>query len=84
MVFLMKVRQSQEWDIPDLPERLSAAMEKSPKSVAQVCRDVEISTNFWYQVINGNKGSIKKATLLKLCEVLDLTIDELNDAGSEV
>ena len=84
MICLMKVRRTEEWDIPDLPERLSEAMERSQKSVLQVCRDAGISSNFWYQMINGNKGSIKRSTLISLCESLDLQFDELDQTGKEV
>lgn len=77
----MKVRQTKEWDVPDLPDVLKVAAEKSQKSVTQVCREAGISTAFWYQVIKGNKDSITLETLSALCAALGIGVNEvgLND-----
>ena len=66
----MKVRRTLEWDVPDLPDALKGAAEKSQKSVAQICREAGISTAFWYQLVKGNKDSITYETLAKLCSAL--------------
>ncbi|MEM9945378.1 MAG: helix-turn-helix transcriptional regulator [Cyanobacteria bacterium P01_D01_bin.36] len=84
MIAAVKIRRTEEWNIPDLPERLSGAFEKSEKSVLQMCREAGISSNFWYQMIRGNKTSIKHSTLKELCGVLDLTLEELSQDGEIV
>lgn len=78
MDVLMKVRRTQEWDVPALPEFLKSAAGDCGKSVAQICREAEISTAFWYQVLKGNKDSISFDTLSKLCIALGKS---LTDAG---
>ncbi|MEM9449780.1 MAG: helix-turn-helix transcriptional regulator [Cyanobacteria bacterium P01_E01_bin.6] len=77
----VKIRRTEEWDVPDLPKRLSGAFEKSSKSVLQLCRESGISSAFWYQMIKGGKASISYSTLQRLCQALDLVIDELNSEG---
>ena len=73
----MKVRQTREWDRPDLPEVLKAAANKSQKSIAQVCREAGISTAFWYQLVKGNKDSITLDTLTGLCKALGVTLEDV-------
>ncbi|MEO1399650.1 MAG: helix-turn-helix transcriptional regulator [Cyanobacteria bacterium J06635_1] len=78
MVLLdMKVRRVQEWDVPDLPEKLKAAAQKGSKSVAQICREAEISTAFWYEMVKGNKASISHETLLAVCKALGIEVGEV-------
>ncbi|MEL7503144.1 MAG: transcriptional regulator [Cyanobacteria bacterium J06554_6] len=73
----MKVRQTKEWDIPDLPERLKAAAAASGKSITQICNEADVSTAFWYQAIKGNKDSITYETLSGLCQAMSVSLKEL-------
>jgi len=43
---------------------------KLKPNVTQICRDLEISRNHYYDVINGNSCSPK--LLVRLCPLLDL------------
>lgn len=73
----MKVRQTKEWDVPQLADVLRSAVEKSPKSVSQICREAGISTTFWYQLAKGNEDSISFETLVSLCAALGLTEQDI-------
>lgn len=73
----MKVRQTDEWDLPGLPQQLKDAAKRSEKSVSQICREANISTTFWYQVVKGNKESISLKTLKALCKALGISLDSL-------
>ena len=74
MFMIMKVRRTQEWDIPDLHTRLQKAAGESNKSITQICKEAELSTAFWYELAKGRKNSISFESLERLCKALGLTI----------
>ena len=73
----MKVRRTQEWDLPDLPEVLKLAAKQSGKSVLQICKDADISTAFWYQMMKGQRDSITLETLASICDAVGITLASL-------
>lgn len=74
MFLIMKVRRTQEWDIPDLHTRLQKAAGESSKSITQICKEAELSTAFWYELAKGRKNSISFESLERLCKALGLTV----------
>ncbi len=83
MLMVMKVRRTQEWDIPDLHTKLQKAAGESSKSITQICKEAELSTAFWYELAKGRKNSISFESLERLCTALGLTIKELGVSDDE-
>lgn len=73
----MKVRHTQEWDIPDLANILERAADRSNKTITQICGEARISSAFWYGLLNGRQQSIKLETLRGLCEALEIDISKI-------
>lgn len=74
---LMKVKETKEWDVPDLAQKLKAYADRAEKPVAQICREAEISTTFWYDILRGARDSIKKSTLASLCKALGVSLKDV-------
>jgi DNA-binding Xre family transcriptional regulator len=73
----MKVRQTREWDVPDLTEALKAAAYESRKPVTQICREAGVSTQYWYQLLKKNRDAVTLQTLSGLCNALGVTVEEV-------
>ncbi|NJN23045.1 MAG: hypothetical protein HC812_20050 [Leptolyngbya sp. RL_3_1] len=70
MLTAVKVRKTQEWELPDLPKQLKDAAEECSKSVVGFCREANITTAFWYQLVKGEKNSITHETLGRILKAL--------------
>ncbi|MEO1390993.1 MAG: helix-turn-helix transcriptional regulator [Cyanobacteria bacterium J06634_6] len=80
---VMKVRRTQEWDIPDLHAKLQEAARESSKSITQICKEAELSTAFWYELAKGRKNSITFESLERLCKALELTLEGVGVSDDE-
>ncbi|MEM8805369.1 MAG: helix-turn-helix transcriptional regulator [Cyanobacteria bacterium P01_G01_bin.38] len=79
----MKVRRTHEWSVPNLPAELKSAAERSDKSISQICREADISTAFWYQLVKGNKESVTYQTLSAICQALEITTQDVGVSDPE-
>lgn len=61
----VKIRVVREYEAADLPAWLTEAASESGKSVAAICREAEITTQYWYDVLR-DKKPIRLDTLEKL------------------
>jgi hypothetical protein len=62
---IVKIRVVREYEASDLPSWLVKAAEDSGKSVAAICREAEITTQYWYDLIK-DKKPLRLDTLEKL------------------
>ena len=78
MFTLMKVKRiaETEIDVPGLGARIEQARKKSGKSVTQLCREAQISRNYWYQLeAEKIQGSLLEDTLRKIEQVLSVDLE---------
>lgn len=73
----MIIRKVIKWDSPKLEAKLAKAAEKSPKSISQICREGEITSSYWYQMVKGQKPTISYETVEKLCKSLGLALKDV-------
>jgi ribosome-binding protein aMBF1 (putative translation factor) len=66
----LKVKRTQTVEIPGLGRRIRAARERDPRSLAELCRQVDLSTMYWFQVEHEKVASITEETLRKIEQVL--------------
>lgn len=59
----MRVFETREVLVPDLPQKIAAARKDCPKSVTKICADAGISTAHWYKIIGGKADGIPLSTL---------------------
>lgn len=77
----MKVRQIVEKDYPGLGEKIRDAREWDGRSLAEICRQAEMTTMNWYKIENEETKSLPIETLRKIEEVLDVCFGvSLDDA----
>ncbi|MFO0054169.1 MAG: helix-turn-helix domain-containing protein [Dolichospermum sp.] len=69
MISNMKVRRTQEIEIPDLSQRLREA--RGDRALAQVARDAGINRTSLHRFESGMVDAIAYSTLKKLEKVLD-------------
>ncbi len=70
MSSLMKIRRVEEVEAPDLASRLKVARESDKRSLAEVCRQVGVSPQYWYGLEKGAVSTMSFETLRKIEEVL--------------
>ena len=61
----LKVRVVQEYEANDLPAWLDDAAKRSGKSISAICREAEITTQYFYDVLR-DKKSIRLDTLERI------------------
>ena len=68
----VKVRKiiKKEIEIQDLPKLIAQAQKDSGRSISEVCRSLEMSSTYWYRLINGREEAIALETLIKIEELL--------------
>lgn len=66
----MRIRKVDELDVPDLAARLKAAREADDRSLAEICRQVGVSPQYWYNLERGTVTTMSFETLRKIEEVL--------------
>ena len=69
MTAVVKIRVVKEYDANDLPEWLKAAADDSGKAIAAICREAEITTQYWYDLIRDRKP-VRLNTLERLEKAL--------------
>jgi len=79
----MKVRKVSERDYPDLAAQLKKAQEDSNLSIAKLCRQAEISTQYWYRVVKGQVDTLNFETLKKLEAALGVSFGVSFDEAEE-
>jgi hypothetical protein len=62
---IVRIRVVREYEADDLPTWLIKAAEESGKSIAAICREAEITTQYWYDLIK-DKKPIRLDTLEKI------------------
>ncbi len=67
---LMRIRKVYEIDAPDLAARLKAAREADDRSLAEICRQVGVSAQYWYNLERGSVTTMSFETLRKIEDVL--------------
>ncbi|MEM6432236.1 MAG: hypothetical protein AAF773_00035 [Cyanobacteria bacterium P01_D01_bin.115] len=62
---VVKIRVVREYDAADLPQWLKQSADESGRAVAAICREAEITTQYWYDLINDRKP-VRLGTLERL------------------
>ena len=65
----MKVLKTIEVDFPDLAEKIKNARINDPRSISEICRQLDMSRTHWYRIEEGNL-SLPLETLRKIEAVL--------------
>ena len=65
MLKTLIIRVVREYEAPDLKEWLAKAAKDSGKPISVICREAEITTQYWYTLIK-EKSSVNFDTLEKL------------------
>ncbi len=66
----MRIRKVDEVDVPDMAARLKSAREADDRSLAEICRQVGVSPQYWYNLERGAVSTMSFETLRKIEEVL--------------
>jgi ribosome-binding protein aMBF1 (putative translation factor) len=69
----MKVVKTIEVEVPDLPERIKIARVNDTRSIAEICRQLEMSTTHWYRIEHGIH-SMPLETLRRIEHVLNIDL----------
>ena len=69
MTAVVNIRVVREYEASDLPQWLKETADKSGKAVAAICREAEITTQYWYDLINDRKP-VRLGTLERLEKAL--------------
>lgn len=79
---LMRVKRVDviEVDVPGLGDRIKKAREASGKTISALCREAEISRNYWYQLESETiHGALTKETLDKIEQVLGVSFNVFDE-----
>ncbi len=74
----MKVRriEEKEVDVPSLGARIEQARRASNKSLSELCREANVSRNYWYQLeAEEIKGALLEDTLRRIEKVLGIDFE---------
>lgn len=66
----MKVKKVLEIDVPGLGSRIRQARETDSRSLAEICRQVGMTTMNWYRIENEETKALPIETLQSIEEVL--------------
>ncbi len=66
----MRIRKVDEVDVPDMAARLKSARVADDRSLAEICRQVGVSPQYWYNLERGAVSTMSFETLRKIEEVL--------------
>ena len=73
----MKVKRVVEYeiDIPDLGAKIQLARKAVKKPLTILCKEAEVSRNYWYQIESGKiSGTVSEETLRKIEKVLGVNL----------
>ena len=74
----MLINKTIQVEIPDLGAKLSDHQKRSGLDVTVLCDKAKISRQYWYAITKESVRSIPESTLARLCEVLGISVNELN------
>lgn len=74
----MRVFKTVAVDVPDLPDKIKQAREADPRSIREICRQLEMSTTHWYRIEKG-EHSMPIETLRNIERVLGVNLDVVID-----
>lgn len=66
----MKVRKVVEIEVPELGSRIRQAREADSRSLAEICRQMPMSTMNWYRIESEETKALPVETLQRIEEVL--------------
>jgi DNA-binding phage protein len=75
--FQMRVIQTKQWRVQNLPLALAESQKASSKDVSQLCREAGIGEDTWYRLIAGGSSTIPLATLSRICNALGISLESL-------
>ncbi|MDY6782241.1 MAG: helix-turn-helix transcriptional regulator [Cyanobacteriota bacterium] len=68
----MRVEKVLSVEIPDLGEKIKTARKRDPRSLAEICRQVPMTTMNWYRIEKEQAKSIPVETLRRIEKVLGI------------
>lgn len=71
---LMKVRWVKEKEFPGLGEKIRSARESDKRSLAEICRQVGMTTMNWYKIESEETKALPIETLRRIEEVLGISL----------
>ena len=69
---VIRIRRTDEIEAPDLAARLKAAREADKRSLSEICRQIGISNQYWYNIERGSLTTMSLDMLRKIEQVLDV------------
>ena len=75
----MKVRKVIEIDVPKLGDRIRQARETDSRSLAEICRQMPMSTMNWYRIEAEETKALPVETLKRIEEVLGVDFGVIYD-----
>lgn len=72
MVEKMKVRRTIDIEIPGLGKRIRQAREADRRSLAEICRQIPMTTMNWYKIESEETKALPIETLQRIEEVLNV------------
>lgn len=66
----MRIRKVDEVDVPDLAAKIKPARKADDRSLAEICRQVGMSPQYWYNLERGTVTTMSFETLRKIESVL--------------
>ncbi|MBK1990890.1 helix-turn-helix transcriptional regulator [Sphaerospermopsis aphanizomenoides BCCUSP55] len=68
----MKVRRTIDIEIPGLGKRIRQAREADRRSLAEICRQIPLTTMNWYKIESEETKALPIETLQRIEEVLNV------------
>ncbi|TAE59652.1 MAG: XRE family transcriptional regulator [Nostocales cyanobacterium] len=68
----MKVRRTIDIEIPGLGKRIRQAREADKRSLAEICRQIPMTTMNWYKIESEETKALPIETLQRIEEVLNV------------
>ena len=72
---LMKVRKVVEVEVPGLGDRIRKAREADSRSLAEICRQIPMTTMNWYRIEAEETKALPIETLRRIEEVLGVDFE---------
>ncbi len=67
---LMKVRKTIDIEVPNLGSKIRKARERDPRSLSEICRQMEMSNMNWYKIESEETKALPIETLRRIEKVL--------------
>ena len=69
---VIRIRRTDEIEAPDLAAKLKAAREADKRSLSEICRQIGVSNQYWYNIERGSLTTMSLDMLRKIEKVLDV------------